>query len=235
MKAKKNRNQTSEENIVALENYINDFWEFLPVPFCSTNLLGVIIETDKVIAKVLGYSEGEMIGKSLDDFFSEKKKIERLKKECFEKGLLRNREMIVKNKKGEEFPVSVSIMLRRDEKGNPLNYFVAFINISEIKGLQEKLEEKVQERTKELEKARTALEVAKNVLEIRVRARTQELAELAQTLETQVQERTKELQKKMEELEKFNKLAIGRELKMIELKKEIQKLKQDIKRLQAKL
>jgi len=44
-------------------------------------------------------------------------------------------------------------------------------------------------------------------------------------LEEQVKERTKELQEKVEELERFHRLAVGRELKMIELKKEIEKLK----------
>ena len=44
-------------------------------------------------------------------------------------------------------------------------------------------------------------------------------------LEERVKERTKELQQKVEELEKFQKLAVGREIKMIELKEEIKKIK----------
>lgn len=38
------------------------------------------------------------------------------------------------------------------------------------------------------------------------------------------------MKKKNEELEKFNKIAVGREMKMIELKKEIQKLKKILKK-----
>jgi len=48
-------------------------------------------------------------------------------------------------------------------------------------------------------------------------------------LEALVKQKTKELQEKMEELEKFNKLAIGREFKMMELKKEIEELKKKLK------
>ncbi len=44
-------------------------------------------------------------------------------------------------------------------------------------------------------------------------------------LEERVKKRTEELQQKVEELEKFQKLAVGREIKMIELKEEIKKLK----------
>lgn len=79
------------------------------------------------------------------------------------------------------------------------------------------------DRAKELESAKSALEESKTVLEIRVQARTRELSELAGTLESKVEERTKELKAKLEELEKFQRLTIGRELKMIELKKELKK------------
>ncbi|MBN1156883.1 HAMP domain-containing protein [Candidatus Woesearchaeota archaeon] len=48
----------------------------------------------------------------------------------------------------------------------------------------------------------------------------------ADELEEQVGERTKELKSKNEELERFNKLAVGRELKMIELKKRIKELEE---------
>lgn len=46
---------------------------------------------------------------------------------------------------------------------------------------------------------------------------------------TAMKEKEKELQKNVKELEKLNHLATGRELKMIELKKEIARLKQEIR------
>jgi len=62
------------------------------------------------------------------------------------------------------------------------------------------------------------------VLEIKVEARTRELKELSASLEEQVIERTFSLQEKIEDLERFNRLTVGRELKMIELKEEIKTL-----------
>lgn len=79
-------------------------------------------------------------------------------------------------------------------------------------------------RREELEQL-VALRKSKDILEIEVMAKNEELRKLAETLEDQVKEKTKELQDRVAELEKFKKLTIGRELKMIELKKEIDRLK----------
>jgi nitrogen fixation/metabolism regulation signal transduction histidine kinase len=54
---------------------------------------------------------------------------------------------------------------------------------------------------------------------------TDKLAHSQELLEQKVQERTEELNRKVLELETVNKLMIGREIKMVELKKEIETLK----------
>ena len=89
--------------------------------------------------------------------------------------------------------------------------------------------------TKRLRDSRKELEEAKEVLEIRVNARTKELEEMTDKLEEKVKARTEELQRKVEELEKFHKLTVGREKKMINLKEENKKLKEEVDVLEKKV
>jgi len=75
-----------------------------------------------------------------------------------------------------------------------------------------------------LKESQEALGEAKTVSEIKIHARTRELQELAESLEDKVTERTLEIRAKLKELERFRELTIGREMKMIELKKELKKI-----------
>jgi len=83
-------------------------------------------------------------------------------------------------------------------------------------------------KTQTLTKLMKELEEAKTSLEIKVKEKTQQLRTIMEGLEGKVQERTKELESKVEELEKFQRLTIGREVAMVELKKEIKKLKEEL-------
>lgn len=94
-----------------------------------------------------------------------------------------------------------------------------------LKKFYELLEAKVNERTKELDEAKKQLEIYNTQLESKVKERTSELETMKSSLEKAVQNRTEELNKKISELEDMNKVMVGRELKMVELKNEIDRLK----------
>jgi len=91
----------------------------------------------------------------------------------------------------------------------------------------------LKEKIDDLQKIRKLLEEERFSLEIKVRARTREIQEARLSLEGKVEERTKELDKekkelarKVAELEKFHRLAVNRELKMRELKKENEEMRE---------
>jgi hypothetical protein len=126
-------------------------------------------------------------------------------------------------------PISIAIFTFLAIR-NSMDYFwgrFSQMNI-ELKESNIELEEKVKERTKELEKKSEELQAAKDILEIKVKARTRELEEFADGLEQKIQARTEELQERIDELEVFHKLMVNREMRMIELKEEVRVLKNEL-------
>lgn len=89
---------------------------------------------------------------------------------------------------------------------------------------------RVKEQNKVLKESETQLQESKKSLEIKVQERTKELEELNKGLEGKIQDRTKELQNRVTELEKFHRLTMGRENRMIELKEEIKQLKEELEK-----
>ncbi len=95
----------------------------------------------------------------------------------------------------------------------------------------EEIGEEFNDMSQKLKIRKNKLEEARQILKIKVKARTKELKELANNLEDKVGARTEELQRKVEELEKFHKLTVGREKKMIELKEKNENLKKKIEEI----
>ncbi len=114
---------------------------------------------------------------------------------------------------------SLSFVLSQIATSNILFFYVSYSvgEFTDILKTNKKRLEKEKEKAKELSR----------VLEVKVRARTKELEELAERREEIIEERTKELKQRVKELEKFRKLVVGREMKMLELKKEIENLKKN--------
>lgn len=75
------------------------------------------------------------------------------------------------------------------------------------------------------------LQKAKRDLEIQIADRTRELQTLNQSLETEIAKQTSSLQEKIKELNSYNKMMTGRELKMVELKNKIAELENKLNSL----
>jgi len=176
---------------------------------------GLVLLTNEITLLKLGFKDEEFIGKDIKEFLREKREWKEIL-DKIRKGMGSYEEKLsFLTKEGKEIPFLLAASQTKE------GIILVGKDIGELVEYQERLEKEVKERTRKLEET-------KDVLEIKVAARTRELRELAQSLEEQVKSRTKELQKKIEELEKFHRLAVGRELKMVELKKEVEKLKKEL-------
>lgn len=103
-----------------------------------------------------------------------------------------------------------------------------FYIIWSIYFLQKRAEMMVEEKTREINLRTQELQKERDSLDLKVKERTLELDQAQKTLTHQVEERTQELKQKMDELERSNKIMVGREMKMVELKKENEELKEQL-------
>lgn len=168
-------------------------------------------------SKLLGYSRNELTTSQLDILLSPKKENkDKFKKEVLskikEKKDVTGVEIDLLGKNKKIIPTSFSGSVIRNIQGETIGIVYIARDIRDIRELISTLEIKVQARTEELEGERT------NLAE-KVNQRTKDL-----------EGERRELAGKIEELEKFRKLAVGREMKMIELKDEISNLKKDLEK-----
>lgn len=124
----------------------------------------------------------------------------------------------------------LTMALEEVRKGN-FNVKIDITTRDEI----EKMAEAFNKMIEEIKEYQSQLEQTAQVLEIRVKARTKQLEEEKANLDLVVKERTKELENRINELEKFHQVTVGRELKMIELKEKNKELERKIQELEKKL
>ncbi len=117
------------------------------------------------MAEILGYTIEEMMGKPFSSFlFLEDIQDHNIKMEARKKGISERYERRFRNKNGYEVWAQVSGTPIKDENNNYAGSFAMFTNITErkkaemqLKEAHDHLEEKVEERTTELEEAYEAL------------------------------------------------------------------------------
>jgi PAS domain S-box-containing protein len=155
----------AQEDLNDLERYIEEFTTFLPLAVCTVNPLNIILGVNKAFCNLTGYEEIESIGKRAEELFLRKKEFKRISKnESIRKSNGFNQKMMLITADSREIPINMSLSPRRDENNNFLGYFIAFSDITGFEELRTSLEDKVKERTKDLEEQAKELEDSRTAL-----------------------------------------------------------------------
>jgi PAS domain S-box-containing protein len=139
-------------------------------------------------------------------------------------------EAIQKNLAGEKFDTIVRLSLAPGYESNWGKVFVSVSDITERKQAEEELYVKTSELEEEITERQMAQESLQEKAllledEIEKRQKVQdELEQLNDELEQRVNQRTAELEARNADLQKMNKVFVGRELRMVELKEQIREL-----------
>lgn len=149
--------QRVKEDLKDLERYIEEFSVFLPLAICTVSPRGIITDVNRAFSELTHYKGLEIIGEGAEVLFKNKKRWKNLEEKILKGKLVKGKEIVSISKVGKEIPVSISASIRKEE-GTIIGYFLALSDITEIKKLREELEEKVKERTKELQKRVEELE-----------------------------------------------------------------------------
>jgi putative nucleotidyltransferase with HDIG domain/PAS domain S-box-containing protein len=120
-----------EQDLFALGKYINDIWQFLPVPVAYLNPLGIIMDVTHSFEELIRFKKEELIGGTLVGLFADRGKIEKIQHLTMEKSGVSNHECVIRNKAGDRIPVNVSTLTRRGEAGEVIGYFIALVDISQ--------------------------------------------------------------------------------------------------------
>jgi PAS domain S-box-containing protein len=194
-----------------MENYLNLVGNIV----VALDKNGKIILLNREGYLLLEYQEGDLIGKNWFDVAIPETEKEAVKN-VFQNNITNDvsvaeyYENNILSKTGVLHLISWHNRALNDKKGEIIGTISSGEDVTQRKRMEKELED------------------SKTVLEIKVRARTHELRELAAVQEKIIQERTRELNKKIFEMERFNKLTMGREEKILELKEKIKELEKKI-------
>ncbi len=188
--AKAAEQQTRDTNVQLshylseLENYLSDLWEFIPLPLCYVNPLGVVLEVNHRFEALANGKHRDLVGSELRDVLGEAPRADEVQRR-----MLAGEQLI----KGVAIPgedgrriVNISAGTRKDETGAVTGHYLAFTDITETKELQRDLERKVAERTDEMEKTVEELRDSRRAL-MNILEDAQEARQLAEEEKAKVE------------------------------------------------
>ncbi len=155
----------SEARLVEANAYNRRLIESSLDPLVTIGAEGKITDANAATELITGFTRDELIGTDFSDYFTEPERARAGYQQVFREGLVRDYELQLKHRDGHSTPVLYNASLYKDSKGNTIGIFAAARDITEhlkaeaeIHKLNAELEQRVIERTAQLEKAIKELE-----------------------------------------------------------------------------
>lgn len=155
---KRSRESVAEQMLLEFEQYIKNIWAFLPTPIAYISPNGVILDSDAMLEQMLHCSKDRLVGRLLEEFVVEKRKIDEVHRETLEKGYVHNYVCDLEADHGPSIPVSISTFARKSQCNEVVGYFAAFTDISDNKRIEDLLQSTSSHQRKLLEVARYMVE-----------------------------------------------------------------------------
>lgn len=130
-------------DLTDLEKYIEDLTNFLPIPLITLNPALKIIDINNSFLFTTGYARHQILSETIEKIFRNPHDIHNVIKKTHDVGVVHNYETVVSTKEKKDIPVLISIVLRKDNTSSIIGYFIAFIDISELKQIECSLYEKI--------------------------------------------------------------------------------------------
>jgi PAS domain S-box-containing protein len=155
----------AEEALRGANAYNRSLIEASLDPLVTISPEGKITDVNAATEKVTGRTRQELIGADFSDYFTEPGRARAGYQQVFQKGTVQDYELQVRHGDGHSTPVLYNAAVYRDETGRVIGVFAAARDITErkraefeIRALNAGLEQRVEERTAELEAANRELE-----------------------------------------------------------------------------
>lgn len=148
-------------------------------PLITISPEGKIMDVNKSTELITGLSREELISSNFSNYFTEPEKANEGYKLVFEKGIVRDYPLSIRNVSGKVTEVLYNASLYKNEIGEVQGIFAAARDITELRHIEKELK------------------TARDELELRVKERTNELQKTNEALQSEIAER-KEIEKLIE-------------------------------------
>jgi len=129
-----------EAELIQTKNFLQSILDSSIDGITATDLHGTVTYTTPKVKDILGYEQGERIGKKVSIIYGNgKEDAKAITKELTAKGELRDHEMRLARKDGELIDINLSASLLRDERGEVIGTLGIYRDITEKKRLEAQL------------------------------------------------------------------------------------------------